>query len=103
MQSLVQSLVLMLAFLDEQWQRMAEWQVDVGGVGACAKLENGAGRGVCSKAGKQWPRTMAGEGGKWMWAAGTSEWRNGKWMDVAADEVRGEALSVGVALARALM
>ena len=40
----------------------------------------GAGAGVCADAGKQWQRTMAAEGGKWMWAAGTSGWQNGKWM-----------------------
>ena len=37
-------------------------------------------------------------GGTWMWAAGTSEGRNGKWIWAVADEVRGEASSVGVAL-----
>ena len=46
----MQSLVLALA-LAEQWQRMAEWQVDVGGVGAGAWL--GIGAGACADAGEQ--------------------------------------------------
>ena len=91
--SLVQSLVLVLAFLDEQWQRMAEWQVDVGGVGACAGLGNGAGSGVFADAGKQWQLEYGG--GRWQVdVVGGDD--GGRRKCLQADDGAGPGVGVGV-------